>query len=67
MRAEERGVVVRDGTGPAGNRNRRIDDFQHECSLTRNALYEENDEPQPQERVEFGLMKLNPCRISVSS
>jgi len=29
--------------------------------------YEENDEPQPQERFEFGLMKLNPCRISVSS
>ena len=30
-------------------------------------LYDENDEPQPQERVEFGLMKLNPWRISVSS
>jgi hypothetical protein len=29
--------------------------------------YDENDEPQPQEREEFGLMKLNPCRISVSS
>ena len=29
--------------------------------------YEENDEPQPQDREEFGLMKLNPCRISVSS
>jgi hypothetical protein len=28
---------------------------------------QENDEPQPQERVELGLMKLNPCRISVSS
>ena len=27
----------------------------------------ENDEPQPQEREEFGLMKLKPCRISVSS
>jgi hypothetical protein len=22
--------------------------------------YDENDEPQPQERVEFGLIKLNP-------
>ena len=29
--------------------------------------YDENDEPQPQEREEFGLMKLNPCRIRVSS
>ena len=29
--------------------------------------YDEKDEPQPQERVEFGLMKLNPCRINVSS
>lgn len=27
----------------------------------------ENEEPQPQDLVEFGLMKLNPCRISVSS
>ena len=27
----------------------------------------ENDEPQPQERAAFGLMKLNPWRISVSS
>jgi len=30
-------------------------------------FYDEKDEPQPQERVEFGLIKLNPCRISVSS
>jgi hypothetical protein len=29
--------------------------------------YDEKDEPQPQEREEFGLMKLKPCRISVSS
>ena len=29
--------------------------------------YYEKDEPQPQEWVEFGLMKLKPCRISVSS
>jgi hypothetical protein len=28
---------------------------------------DEKDDPQPQERVEFGLMKLKPCRISVSS
>jgi hypothetical protein len=28
---------------------------------------QEKEEPQPQERVEFGLMKLNPCRINVSS
>jgi len=35
--------------------------------LSRNNPYDENDEPQPQERVEFGLMKLKPCRISVSS
>jgi hypothetical protein len=27
----------------------------------------EKDEPQPQERAEFGLMKLNPWRINVSS
>jgi hypothetical protein len=27
----------------------------------------ENDEPQPQEWVALGLMKLKPCRISVSS
>ena len=31
------------------------------------STYDEKDEPQPQEREEFGLMKLNPCRISVSS
>jgi hypothetical protein len=31
------------------------------------AAYDEKDEPQPQERVELGLMKLNPWRISVSS
>jgi len=29
--------------------------------------YDEKDDPQPQERVEFGLMKLKPCRINVSS
>jgi len=29
--------------------------------------YTENDVPQPQERAELGLMKLNPWRISVSS
>jgi len=29
--------------------------------------YTENDEPQPQEREEFGLIKLKPCRISVAS
>jgi hypothetical protein len=29
--------------------------------------YDVNDDPQPQERVEFGLMKLKPCRINVSS
>jgi hypothetical protein len=29
--------------------------------------YDEKDEPQPQEREEFGLMKLKPWRISVSS
>jgi hypothetical protein len=36
-------------------------------SLLRNSSYYENDEPQPQECLEFGLMKLNPWRISVSS
>ncbi len=35
--------------------------------LQTNCRQEENDEPQPQEREEFGLMKLNPCRINVSS
>ena len=30
-------------------------------------LYDEKEEPQPQEREEFGLMKLKPWRISVSS
>ena len=29
--------------------------------------YAEKDDPQPQECVALGLMKLNPCRISVSS
>ena len=29
--------------------------------------YDEKDDPQPQEREEFGLMKLKPCRIRVSS
>ena len=33
----------------------------------RQERYDEKDEPQPQERVEFGLIKLNPCRMSVSS
>jgi hypothetical protein len=33
MRAEERGVVVADGTGPTGNGNRGIDNFQHDCTL----------------------------------
>ena len=33
MRAKESGFVVRDGTGPAGNRNCGIDDFQHEAAL----------------------------------
>ena len=33
----------------------------------RAALYTEKDVPQPHERVEFGLMKLNPWRINVSS
>ena len=30
-------------------------------------IYDEKDEPQPQEREEFGLIKLKPCRIRVSS
>ena len=29
--------------------------------------YDEKDEPQPQDREELGLIKLKPCRISVSS
>ena len=29
--------------------------------------YTENEEPQPQDFVEFGLMKLKPWRISVAS
>ena len=33
----------------------------------RKKSYDEKDEPQPQEREEFGLMKLKPWRISVSS
>lgn len=36
-------------------------------TLRKRNAYDENEEPQPQERDEFGLMKLNPCRISVSS
>jgi hypothetical protein len=33
----------------------------------REALYAEKDEPHPQDLVEWGLMKLKPCRINVSS
>jgi len=29
--------------------------------------YAEKDDPQPQDRLEFGLMKLKPWRMSVSS
>jgi len=35
--------------------------------LQSDQTYDEKDEPQPQEREEFGLIKLKPCRISVSS
>ena len=66
MRAEQRGIVVCHGARPAGDRNCGIDHLEHELTLSTQA-YDENDEPQPQERVEFGLIKLNPCRISVSS
>ena len=34
---------------------------------TGGAHHAEKDDPQPQDLVEFGLMKLKPCRISVSS
>jgi hypothetical protein len=33
----------------------------------RDEIYAVNEEPQPQDFLEFGLMKLNPCRINVSS
>ena len=67
MRAKKRGVVVADGARPTGNGNRGIENFEHSFTLTKLNVHYENDEPQPQERVEFGLMKLNPWRISVSS
>src|SRR5579872_3885821 len=67
MRTKERGLVVRNRARPAFNRYCRIDDFQHWKTPARLKTYDENDDPQPQERVEFGLMKLKPCRISVSS
>jgi len=57
-------------TGPTCNGDGRLDDLQHESSPANGPYdepYDEKDEPQPQERVEFGLMKLNPWRISVSS
>jgi hypothetical protein len=34
---------------------------------TGGAHHAEKDDPQPQDLVEFGLMKLKPCRMSVSS
>ena len=49
-------------TGTAGSRTFNM--FQPYFAQVR---YAENDVPQPQERVAFGLMKLKPCRISVSS
>ena len=67
IRTKEGGFIVSNGAGPAGNRDRILDNFQHETAFTCLALYTENDVPQPQERAEFGLMKLNPWRISVSS
>jgi hypothetical protein len=66
MRAKERRVVVADRTGPTGNGNRGIENLEHSLNSCETEAYE-NDEPQPQEREEFGLIKLNPCRISVSS
>jgi hypothetical protein len=66
VRTEERGLVMSHGARPALNRNCRFNDFQHELNSNCRS-YDEKDEPQPQERVEFGLMKLNPCRMSVSS
>jgi len=36
-------------------------------SLMSTQYHAENDVPQPHEREEFGLMKLKPWRISVSS
>jgi hypothetical protein len=35
--------------------------------LALSRLYTLNDDPHPHDFVEFGLMKLKPCRISVSS
>ena len=67
MRTKKRGLVVatehdQHATGTAESRTFNM--TEPPCDA---GDYEENDEPQPQERVEFGLMKLNPCRISVSS
>jgi hypothetical protein len=49
-------------TGTAESRT-----FNMTQTLLALARYDEKDEPQPQDREEFGLIKLNPCRISVSS
>jgi hypothetical protein len=35
MRTEECGIVVPDGAGPTGNRNRGIEDFQHRFDPSR--------------------------------
>jgi hypothetical protein len=67
MRTKKREVIVADGAGPTGNGDSRIEDFQHKFHSYETECSYENDEPQPQECVELGLMKLNPWRISVSS
>jgi len=59
-----RSKVARSGIELANRRDDILDRLQLETAFTR---YTEKDEPHPQERVELGLMKLNPWRISVSS
>jgi len=61
-------LSVSDGlpAGPAICRRTYFFNYLHRAGQTQ-ARYAENDDPQPQDLVEWGLMKLNPCRISVSS
>jgi hypothetical protein len=38
IRAKEGGLIVSDGAGPAGNRDRILENFQHETAFTHSAL-----------------------------
>ena len=67
VRAKKCELVMRYRTRPDSTGTAESMTFNMSEALLARVCYDEKDEPQPQEREEFGLMKLNPCRINVSS